>query len=363
MKKSILAIAAFLMVAGTVTVISCNKDNEPMQKTNTTSVAMKGEAALDLLNESFGEFLTACDNAYKNDESAFLDACKANDEAAFWEMTGLKPEFISYFCENSKEKLDNYMSEHPEYEPSTNQCEPCSDKPLSIIGTLASATSGNLKGLIPSSLEEYDYYNIFDAIFWYKELPEFNMAASVIAHLGEYFKEIQSEYLNTELFVAKFDNNNPEENEEIPLNFDDKSFLKKYENALNEKKDGNWVAEMVRVFMYRNEDSGELVPVLHVSAYNVDNEHSSNMFIIAKTVTNGNGTFACACARGGGKITINCEKDGGCDSNLPWKCELKGYPGDYYCESTCYGAGNCKKISTYTTGLFSAYNAMFSLVY
>ena len=83
MKNIFFAVTALLLIAGTITIISCNKDNSPFQKTNTTSVAMKGDVKFDQLREIITEFYTACDNAFANDPDVFISVCESNDETSF----------------------------------------------------------------------------------------------------------------------------------------------------------------------------------------------------------------------------------------------------------------------------------------
>lgn len=272
------------------------------------------------------------------------------------EMTGINPEFLESFHAIVNDKLAKFKSENPDYEADENTCEVCSNEPLAVIGSLSSATDGKMAYLIPDILLDYDYYYVFDAISWYiEEGSRFKTVAKICAYVGNYFKEIQSECLNTEMIVAKYDGELGEGNN-LTLTFNVTLFKEKYEKALNERTGENWVAEEVKAFMYHNEESNELVPVLHISAFNIDKERSSNLFMIANS-NNVNGGSLRLAARD--VITITCEATNGCSQD---NCSMKFSNGRYYCHNTC-STGECESVCRCESIMYAACNVMHNLIY
>lgn len=355
MKNIFFAVTALLLIAGTITIISCNKDNSPFQKTNTTSVAMKGDVKFDQLREIITEFYTACDNAFANDPDVFISVCESNDETSFLEITGLKPDYISSYCDIANESLNAFTKDNPNFIPEEKSCETCYHTPLAVIGSLASATDGHLVELIPALFFDYDYYYMFDAITWYLDNnSDFLSVARINAHFGEYFQEVQSESMNTEMIVAKIEGE-PEEGIDLPLTFNQNQFKNEYEKALKEQTGDNWAAEEVKAYMFFDKGNGNFFPVLQISAFNVDKETGCNMFMVSSTPYTGGNTFA---INGRVVVTKKCVHDGDCTDKT---CRLASDNGIFYCSKNC--TGNCDIDTKIKNELFTACAIMFDLLY
>lgn len=359
MKKYILVISAFFLVASAVTVVSCNKDSESTTKANTTFVANKKMPAFDQIQEILTDFYTACDLAYHKDKEAFLMACKENNEDYFMEMIGIKPEFMSNYCNIAQEKLDEFKNENPDFEcdemPYINYME----EALDVIGALESSTDGNLADLIPSTLLDYDYYNVYQAIAIYSgKGSEAQTISRISAHIGVYFQEVLSAKMNTEITVAQFISE-PKDREDMPLSFDEMLFKQKYEKILKENTGDNWVAEEVNAYWFYNSELNEFVPVFHVSAYNTTKEVGSNLYLVSSVYNGSSSTFNVVCRA---VIPIKCTAKDGCGNSEDGGCDLTSTPNLSWTCTKCKWTGWCKKeTGDAATHLFAVSNVLFDL--
>lgn len=357
MKKKLFAIASVIIMAGTISFVACDKNNESSQTISSSFSNMKGRATADNLLNALVSYFTVCDSAYHSDSTTFLSVCANSDTTNFLKVTGISSELLSAYRSLALQELEDFVKDNPNFKPDENSCTSCSYNALPRLGYLATATSGNLTALIPSSPKEYDYYAIFNAISCYKDLPDVHFATCICAQIGDYFKETKKESLNTELIVAKLDSHELYDGEELPLTFDEEQFKARYEEAMKNKSGDKWVAEEVKVYMHNLEN--KLIPILKVSAYNVDRESASTLFIIAKAAVEGNKTVSVI---GRSDEHVVCEASGLCSTTPNAGCDItKDILGNVDC-TECLTPGNCKKTGNSSTYLFAVCDIIFGLI-
>ena len=151
MKKNILAIAAAIMVAGTITFVACNKDSDMNQIVNPSYVSAKGGSTLNQLRNVMVAYYAACDSAYQADSTSFLLACANSDTTNFLKVTGMSFGLISAYQSLALIENEDYISNHPDLIKEVTQCSICQEHALPRLGNLASQTNGHLSALIPES--------------------------------------------------------------------------------------------------------------------------------------------------------------------------------------------------------------------
>lgn len=151
MKKNILAIAAAIMVAGTITIVACNKDSDMNQIVNPSYVSAKGGSTLNQLRNVMVAYYAACDSAYQADSATFLSVCANNDTINFLKVTGISSELISAYQSFALTENEDYIRDHPGFIKEVSPCSDCQEYALLRLGNLASVTNGHLTALIPES--------------------------------------------------------------------------------------------------------------------------------------------------------------------------------------------------------------------
>ena len=356
MKKIGSAITTISMLAGILVAVACDKDREASTlSVNNSFCPYKVSTISNQLRNAMMAFYSACDRAYHNDSTAFLSICDNNDTADFIRVTGVSSQMLLDFQALVLQELENFCALNPTYTPGENNHKEYANSPLSTIGALSGATSGHLSDLYPSSLTEYDYYNMMDAILMYAEEDSpFVITTSICALLGAYFTETSQDYLNDELVVAEMDGE-LEEGLSLPLTFNETLFKQRYETALGEMTGNKWVAEEVKVYLHEHED--ELVPVLKIAAYNADKEYGSSLFIVTNTSFILDGNVAIV---GRSSLVLECIGSGACaDWNGGCNLDLTGIPDCTNCTTT----GSCEKRKNPTPKLFASLSIIYDLLH
>ena len=357
MRKIIFASITAFMMAGIIVSVACDKDREASTlAVNSSFLPDKVSTTSNQLRNAILAFYSACDRAYQDDSTAFLSICDNNDTADFIRVTGVSCQMLLDFQTLVLQEVESISALNPTYTPGENINKEYANSPLSTIGALSGATSGHLSDLYPSSLTEYDYYNMMDAILMYAEEDSpFVITTSICALLGAYFTETSQDYLNDELVVAEMDGE-LEEGMSLPLTFNETLFKQKYETALDTMTGDKWVAEEVKTYLYINDD--EYVPILHVSAYNAVKEYSSNLYIVAKV---GPAAHSVSIV-GRESVVISCEKHNACkeESN---SCKLNNFGNEWYCSPACAsGANDCKRKVRYESDFFAVCKILYELL-
>lgn len=187
MKKYIWAIAAVIMVAGTITFVVCNNDNNNNQIVNPSYVSAKGGSTLDQLRNVMVAYYTACDSAYQADSTTFLSACANNDTTNFLKVTGISSEMLSAYRSLALQELEDFIKDNPSFKPDENPCTSCSYNALPRLGALASATSGHMVALAPFKIGGNDRQRLANCISWCEMMTTpCGMTACLSACMGEY---------------------------------------------------------------------------------------------------------------------------------------------------------------------------------
>ena len=187
MKKYIWAIAAVIMVAGTITFVACNKDNDNNHIVNPSYVSAKGGSTLNQLRNVMVAYYAACDSAYQADSTTFLSVCANNDTTNFLKVTGISAELLSAYRSLALQELEDFIKDNPNFKPDENPCTSCSYNALPRLGTLASATSGHMAALVPFKIGGNDRQRLANCISWCEIMTTpCGMTACISACMGEY---------------------------------------------------------------------------------------------------------------------------------------------------------------------------------
>ena len=189
MKKYIWAIAAVIMVAGTISFVACNKDNDNNQIVNPSYVSAKGGSTLNQLRNVMVAYYAACDSAYQADSTTFLSVCANNDTTNFLKVTGISSEMMAAYRTLALQELEDFVKDNPSFKPDENPCTSCSYNALPRLGTLASATSGHMAALVPFKIGGNDRQRLANCISWCEIMTTpCGMTACISACMGEYYK-------------------------------------------------------------------------------------------------------------------------------------------------------------------------------
>ncbi|MBP3764030.1 MAG: hypothetical protein J6I49_09185 [Bacteroidales bacterium] len=196
MKKHILAIAAAIVVAGTITFIACNKDNDTNQIVNPSYVSAKGGMTLEQLRNAMVAYYAACDRAYQDDSTTFLSVCANSDMTNFLTITGLTSEAITDYQTLALSENEDYINKHPNLIKEVIQRFSCQEYPLPRLGKLASQTNGHLSALIPESAVEINRDHLNSIIYACRCDNPHIMAARISSSLSYMAKRQLSSMLN-----------------------------------------------------------------------------------------------------------------------------------------------------------------------
>lgn len=166
----------------------------------------------------------------------------------------------------------------------------------------------------------------------------------------------EEELLSAELNVAYIDGELVDGNE-LQLTFDKDIFLESYEEILSEETGKQWVAENVKAYAQMMQ-TGETLPILQVSAFDIDDEKGSNTFIILRHSNSNTSEFCntlCFCADIA--VTVTCTATGSiCTSDDKFCHLIKTETGGLNC-SWCPDEG-CTRTETATVVLQSICRAI-----
>lgn len=182
-KKVLIAIAAILTV-GTVTLVSCNKDDSEATPNHNTS-ALKGKT--DNHREALYKFYLSCDAAYQRDPRGFMRAVDNGNAEEFIDFIGLSHNFVEHWVNMGEEDLPQYMEQHPEYFDEQNQpCRECGDNPLQVLSTLMQQTNGHMAEYVPLTLVRTDFGNYMSCYWRCAFVPLCGRAACWASCMGTY---------------------------------------------------------------------------------------------------------------------------------------------------------------------------------
>lgn len=182
-KKVLVAIAAILTV-GTVTLVSCNKDDSETTPNHNTS-ALKGQT--DNHREALYKFYLSCDAAYQRDPRGFMRAADNGNAEEFIDFIGLSHNFVEHWVNMGEEDLPQYMEQHPEYFDEQNQpCRECGDNPLQVLSTLMQQTNGHMAEYVPLTLVRTDFGNYMSCYWRCAFVPPCGRAACWASCMGTY---------------------------------------------------------------------------------------------------------------------------------------------------------------------------------
>lgn len=182
-KKVLIALAAILTV-GTVTLVSCNKDDSEATPNHNTS-ALKGKT--DNHREALYKFYLSCDAAYQRDPRGFMRAADNGNAEEFMDFIGLSHNFVEHWVNMGEEDLPQYMEQHPEYFDEQNQpCRECGDNPLQVLSTLMQQTNGHMAEYVPLTLVRTDFGNYMSCYWRCSVVPPCGRAACWASCMGTY---------------------------------------------------------------------------------------------------------------------------------------------------------------------------------
>lgn len=196
MKKNILAIAAAIMVVGTITFVACNKDSDMNQIVNPSYVSAKGGSTLNQLRNVMVAYYAACDSAYQADSATFLSVCANNDTINFLKVTGISSELISAYQSFALTENEDYIRDHPGFIKEVSPCSDCQEYALLRLGNLASVTNGHLTALIPESSVDINRDQLNRIIYACRCNDSHIMVACISSSLSYMAKQQLSSMLN-----------------------------------------------------------------------------------------------------------------------------------------------------------------------
>lgn len=181
MKKNILAIAAAIMMVGTITFVACNKDSDTNQIVNPSYVSAKGGSTLNQLRNVMVAYYAACDSAYQADSTTFLSICANNDTINFLKVTGISSELLSAYRSLALQEYVEFLKDNPDFKFDEKPCASCANSALPRFGILSSKTSGHLSALIPLKIENDNLTHLLNCIKKCEEITTSNRLAMCLS--------------------------------------------------------------------------------------------------------------------------------------------------------------------------------------
>lgn len=182
--KIAIAITAILTI-GTVTLVSCNKEENVVPRT-TSSISMKSSENVGKIRTSLFNFYSACDEAYQKDAAAFIEACANNDSSVFWALIGITTEEVSELSKLCGEELKKFLDKNPEYKDDETPCSDCIKKALPNLGELIASTDGKTAALVPSIIAGDSYWHLMLCELKCSALPLCSQALCLSSCMGKY---------------------------------------------------------------------------------------------------------------------------------------------------------------------------------
>ena len=154
--KVITTIIATFLVAFVSFVFSCNKDNK--QNPNTTIqpssiLSPKNDSPKTRLMNAICIFNSACNAAYQENATALIQACMENDTVAFYEITGINPDFVRTACMTADTVYQQFLIYDPNHEFSNEPCESCTSPQLPQLAVFLDFSNGHL----PASMDDCSF--------------------------------------------------------------------------------------------------------------------------------------------------------------------------------------------------------------
>lgn len=196
MKKNILAIAAAIMVVGTITFVACNKDSDTNQIVNPSYVSAKGGSTLNQLRNVMVAYYAACDSTYQADSTSFLSVCANNDTVNFLNVTGISRDMLCAYQILALSENEDYIHNHPDLIKEVSACSECQEYALSRLGELASQTQGHMSALVPDNISEINRDQLNRIIYACRSNNSHVMTACISANMREMARELLTKYLN-----------------------------------------------------------------------------------------------------------------------------------------------------------------------
>lgn len=187
MKKCIWAIAAVIMVAGTITFVACNKDNDTNHVVNPSYVSVKEDSILKQFRSVIVAYYAACDSAYRADSTTFLSICANNDTTNFYKVTGISSEMLRTYRAIMLQELEACLNNNPNFKPDEKDCLTCSDSALVKIGRIEHATKGQMANAITSN-DLIDLRSLWDTLaYCHQNSSTKRITSCISAVMGERF--------------------------------------------------------------------------------------------------------------------------------------------------------------------------------
>ena len=154
--KVITTIIATFLVAIVSFVFACSKDNKqnPNTTIQTSSIlSPKNDSPKTRLINAICTFNSACNAAYQENPTALISACLGNDTVAFYEITGISPDFVRTACMTADTVYQQFLISDPNHEFSNEPCESCTGTQLPQFAVFIDLSNGHL----PASMDDCSF--------------------------------------------------------------------------------------------------------------------------------------------------------------------------------------------------------------
>lgn len=199
-KTVAIAIAA-IMTIGSVTLVSCNKDEETVSSKVATSAmpSMKGSDRVLKIRDELSSIYKICDEAYKKDAITFSEICFHNDSTKFLEITGITMDQIEKLNKLCGDELNEFLEIHPEVKKEESPCYDCIENSLYNLGKLVISMQGHTASLVPLVISGDNYWQLMLCEFQCAAVPPCGRAFCLASCIGRYWRSYEGIKYNMDI--------------------------------------------------------------------------------------------------------------------------------------------------------------------
>lgn len=207
-KTLAIAIAAILTI-GSVTLVSCNKDEETLTSKVATSAmpGTKGSSRVLEIRDELSSIYTKCDEAYKKDSITFSEICFRNDSTMFLEFTGITKEQVEKLNKLCGDELKDFLDIHPEIVKDESPCYDCIENALYNLGKLVISMQGHTATLVPSVISGDNYWQLMLCEFQCAAVPPCGRAFCLASCIGKYWRSYDGIKYNMDISLQTIADN------------------------------------------------------------------------------------------------------------------------------------------------------------